>query len=90
MCTDILEQADINGSAKGPSSGAKGWLRVSRANVTYDHPQHAPFDHALSVDFVDAADPHGERIAIELGADSARELVAKILAALASGKVAHL
>jgi hypothetical protein len=81
MCTYIVEKAAIVGSAKGPQD----WMKVDTANVYYDHPQHAQLDHALNIDFVNAAGGSSERVAVELSAASARELVEKILAALASG-----
>ena len=58
----------------GSAKGPNGWMRIDTANVYYDHPFHAPLDPAA---------------ALELSAASARELVAKILAALASGEVEH-
>ena len=85
MCSYIVEKAQVSGSAKGPS----GWMRIDTANVYFDHPYHAPFDHALAIDFVCEADGASERVAVELSAESARQLVEKILAALASGDVAH-
>lgn len=85
MCTYIVEKAAIVGSAKGP----RGWMTVDTANVYYDHPYHAPLDHALNIDFVNAGGGPGDRIAVELSAESARELVKKILAALESGQVEH-
>jgi hypothetical protein len=85
MCTYIVEKAAILGSAKGPS----GWMKVDTANVYYDHPYHAPLDHALNIDFVNESGGPGDRVAVELSAASARELVSKILAALASGEAGH-
>jgi hypothetical protein len=85
MCSYIVEKAAVSGSAKG----ANGWMRIDAANVYYDHPYHAPFDHALNIDFVCEAEGGRERVAVELSADSARELVSKILAALANGQAAH-
>jgi hypothetical protein len=64
-------------------------MRVDTANVYFDHPYHAPFDHALALDFYCHKDGAKERVAIELSADSARELVAKILLALKEGEEAH-
>jgi hypothetical protein len=84
MCSYITETTSIVGSAKG----ASGWTSVDRAHVYYDHPFHAPLDHALMIDFVDAK-RGGERVAVELSADSARELVATILKARASGEDQH-
>jgi hypothetical protein len=85
MCTYIVEKAAIFGSAKGPN----GWMKVDTANVYFDHPYHAPMDHSLNIDFVNASGGPGERVAVELSAESARELVTKILAALASGEAEH-
>jgi len=85
MCSYIVEKAKLLGSAKGP----KGWMRIDTANVYFDHPFHAPLDHALGIDFINEAEGGRERVAVELSAESARDLVAKILAALASGETAH-
>lgn len=85
MCTYIVEQAAIFGSAKGPN----GWVAVDTANVYFDHPVHMPLDHTLNIDFVNESDSKAGRIALELSAESARELVQKILAALENGAEAH-
>jgi Family of unknown function (DUF6295) len=85
MCSYIVEKARLHGSAKG----ANGWIRIDTANVYYDHPYHAQLDHALGIDFINEAEGGRERVAVELSADSARALVEKILAALASGEVEH-
>jgi hypothetical protein len=85
MCSYIVEKADVFGSAKGPN----GWMRIDKAIVYYDHPYHAPLDHALAIDFISEADGARERVAVEISADSARALVAKILAALEGGATAH-
>ena len=86
MCTYITEKADIFGSAKGP----QGWFRVDTASVYFDHPYHAPLDHSLNIDFVNEAAGAQTRVAVELSADSARDLVSKILAILDSGEAAVL
>ncbi|MBI3964934.1 MAG: hypothetical protein HY329_04795 [Chloroflexi bacterium] len=85
MCSYITEKVAILGSAKGQA----GWIRVDTANVYYDHPYHAPLDHSLNIDFVNEAEGAPTRIAVELSAQSARDLVAKILAALEQGDEAH-
>ena len=79
MCANIVEQAKIWGSGKG----VEGWFTVNQANVTYDHPFHAPLDHALNIDFVNEAEGPGARVAVELSTESARQLVRAIQAALA-------
>lgn len=86
MCSNIVEKADIFGSGKG----AQGWFELRQANVYYDHPFHAPLDHALTIDFVNPGLGPGARVAVEMSADSARALVRCIEAALASGADAHL
>jgi len=85
MCTYITEKVQIVGSAKG----TRGWMKVDTANVYFDHPYHAPLDHALNIDFVNESGGPGDRVAVELSAESARELVKKILVALENGDAEH-
>lgn len=85
MCTWIVHQAEILGSGKG----AQGWFSLDRANVFYDHPVHAPLDHALLIDFVNQRQGPSARLAVELSPESARDLVQAILAALESGEDQH-
>jgi len=79
MCTMIVQQAEISGSGKG----ATGWFTVRQVNVSYDHPYHMPLEHAFNIDFVNEADGPGARVAVELSAESARQLVQTIQAVLA-------
>jgi hypothetical protein len=65
-------------------------MKIDTAHVYYDHPFHAPLDHALGIDFVNAADGGRERIAVEISAESARDLVRAILAALDAGEREHI
>ncbi len=85
MCSYIVEKARLTGSAKG----ARGWMKIDTANVYYDHPWHAPLDHALSMDFVCEAEGGRDRVAVELSRESALELIESIKAALAAGDAAH-
>jgi hypothetical protein len=78
MCTMIVTQVNIEGSGKGTS----GWFELREANVSYDHPFDAPFEHALSIDFVNEALGPGARVAVELSAEAARRLVEAIGAVL--------
>ena len=78
MCTMIAEQIKIDGSGKGK----EGWFTLNEANVSYDHPFNAPFEHALNIDFVNEAQGPGARVAVELSANAARSLVETILAVL--------
>lgn len=82
MCTMIVQQAAIEGSGKG----ASGWFQVRQANVSYDHPFDAPWEHSLNIDFVNEAQGPGARVAVELNQASARALVDTILAVLAQAE----
>ena len=79
MCTMIAQQVKIDGSGKG----ASGWFKLREANVSYDHPFDAPFEHALNIDFVNEAQGPGARVAVELSVEAARTLVETIQAVLA-------
>jgi len=86
MCSYVTVPAVVAGSAKGPD----GWFSVTDASVYYDHPYHAPFEHTLNIDFSDPSRGPGARVAVELSAASARELVRCIEAALeAAGSTAR-
>jgi len=78
MCTMIVTQVSIDGSGKG----AGGWFELREANVSYDHPFNAPFEHALNIDFVNEALGPGARVAVELSVEAARALVESINAVL--------
>jgi hypothetical protein len=82
MCTMIAHQIEIRGSGKG----REGWFTLRQANVSYDHPFNAPFEHALNIDFVDEDQGPRARVAVELSADAARALVATIEAVLAEAE----
>jgi hypothetical protein len=81
MCTYATMQAAIDGSAKGPNGS---WFHVTDATVYFDHPVHAMAEHTLNIDFAAPDRGPSARVAVELTAASARELVAAIQAALAS------
>lgn len=78
MCTMIVRQIEMAGSGKG----AAGWFTVTQANVSYDHPNVAPLEHSLNIDFVNDDQGPGARVAVELDVPSARALVDTILAVL--------
>jgi uncharacterized protein DUF6295 len=86
MCSYIVEKAALVGSAKG----RKGWMRIDTANVYFDHPFYSTLDHVLAIDFTNEGEGGRDRVAVELSAESARALVDRILAALASGEAAHI
>jgi hypothetical protein len=78
VCTTIAAKVPIIGSGKGPN----GWFTLTDLYVGYDHPSHAPHEHALSLSFVNESG--GERLALELDRPNSRLLAELILAALAS------
>jgi hypothetical protein len=82
MCTMIAKQIKIEGSGKGTS----GWFTLKEADVSYDHPFDAPFEHSLNLDFVNEAMGVGARVAVELSPEAARELVAAIQAVLSQAE----
>lgn len=78
MCTMIVEKINIEGSGKGN----QGWFKLQQANISYDHPFNAPYEHALNIDFVNEAEGSSARVAVELSETAARELVRSILSVL--------
>ncbi len=78
MCTMIAEKVKVEGSGKGTN----GWFTVNQADVSFDHPFDAPFEHALNIDFVNESLGPSARVAVELSASAARELVRTILSVL--------
>jgi hypothetical protein len=81
MCTYATVRTTLQGSAKGPNSK---WFGVTDGTVYFDHPVHAMAEHTLNIDFANPSKGAGARVAVELTAQSARELVEAIEAALAS------
>ena len=84
MCTYQTEQISVEGSGKGTT----GWFALSEATVYFDHPVHAMAEHTLNIDFADPSKGPAARVAVELTAQSARELVTAIEAALAAAPAA--
>ena len=78
MCTYLSQTTPLLGSGL---RGADDWFALDRAVIAFDHPQDALVDHALCLD-VRGTD--GQRLAVELDADSARRLAETILAVLDS------
>jgi hypothetical protein len=81
MCTYATVKTELVGSAKG--AGGK-WFHLTDGTVYFDHPVHAMAEHTLNIDFADPSKGPGARVAVELTAASARELVTAIETALAS------
>lgn len=86
MCTYVTETLPVTGSAKGPD----GWMRVTDATVYFDHPTHALADHTLNIDVRRPEAGPAARVAVELTAESARQLAHAILRVLDDPSVASL
>jgi hypothetical protein len=86
MCSYLTVATDVAGSAKG----ATGWFSVTSASVYFDHPFHAPYEHTLNIDFIDAERGPDARVAVELSAESARALMRSIQSALDAAGAAAL
>ncbi len=82
MCTMIAERLTASGSGKGRA----GWFALTQAYLSYDHPIHAPLDHALNLDFVNEESGLGARVAVELDPASAEQLALGILEVLKQAK----
>ena len=80
MCTYRTEKIKVGGSGKG----AEGWFPLTDATIYFDHPQHAPVEHSLNIDFINPGRGASARVAVELTAEAARELAHAILATLDS------
>ena len=82
MCTNIVESAQVAAWGKGP----RGWFDVKQVCVSFDHPYHAPLEHAVNIDFLNEAEGVSARLAVELTPESAKELIRVLQAALARGE----
>ncbi len=78
MCTYQTETLSLRGSAKTP----EGWTAMTDASVYFDHPVHYPAGHALLIDVLNPAKGPSARVALELSAESARDLANAILRSL--------
>jgi hypothetical protein len=81
MCTYATVHVSVDGSAKGPNGE---WFRVTNGTVYFDHPVHAMAEHTLNIDLTDPSKGPSARVAMELTAAAAQQLVEAIQAALAS------
>jgi hypothetical protein len=82
MCSYIVKKAAL--------AGAQRPQRLDddrHRNIYYDHPYHAPFDHTLNIDFVNAA--NGGRDASRLSSGRAARSWSAGLAALARRSTAR-
>jgi hypothetical protein len=80
MCTYLTEKFAIEGSGKG----AQGYFSLSEAMVYIDHPQHAPQEHTVNIDFLNPAQGPSARVAVELTEEAALALIDAVRTALDS------
>ncbi|MEW2549734.1 DUF6295 family protein [Streptomyces sp. NPDC047002] len=80
MCTYLTEKFAIDGSGKG----AGGYFALTEAMVYVDHPQHAPYEHTVNIDFLNPSQGPSSRVAVELTEESALALIDAIRSALAA------
>ena len=80
MCTSIVEIVRAEGAGKGEG----GWFDLTNAVVSYDHPHHAFYEEAITIDFVNSGLGPGARVAVEISLDSAKELAAALARAIAA------
>ena len=85
MCTYATVTTKIDGSAKGPGGS---WFHVTDGVVYFDHPVHAMAEHTLNIDFAAPGVGPAARVAVELTAASARDLITAIQQALDSAPAA--
>lgn len=83
MCTSIVEIVKADGAGKS----AGGWIDLTHAVVSYDHPHHAMFEEAITIDFVNAALPPGARVAVEISLESAKALSAALAKAIVEAEI---
>lgn len=83
MCTSIVEIVGAEGAGKS----VEGWIGLTHAVVSYDHPHHALLEEAIAIDFVNAAMGPGARVAVELTLDSAKALSGALTRAIAAAEI---
>jgi hypothetical protein len=83
MCTSIVEVV----SASGCGKGSDGWFDLTHSVVSYDHPHHALLEEAITIDFVNTELGPEARAAVELTLESAKELSAALIKAIAAAEI---
>ena len=82
MCTSVVEIVPVSGA--GTSAG--GWITVTRAVISYDHPHHALLEDAITIDFVNGNAGPEARAAVEITLDSAKALLGALARAIAEAE----
>ena len=82
MCISIVEVVE----AEGAGCGKNGWFPVTRAVVTYDHPQVAPFERDNNLDFMNPDRSASDRAGVELTLEAAKAFHAALSQAVAEAE----
>jgi hypothetical protein len=82
VCTSIVEIVPAEGAGKG----AEGWIDLTHVVVSYDHPHHAWYEEAITIDFVNADMGPSARVAVEISLESAKALSAALERAIAAAE----
>jgi hypothetical protein len=80
VCTSIVEIVAADGAGKG----ADGWFDLTHAVVSYDHPHHAWYEEAITLDFVNSTLGPQARVAVEISLESAKALAGALARAIAA------
>ena len=83
MCTSIVEIVGCAGAGKT----GNGWIELTNAVVSYDHPHHALLEEAITIDFINVALEPGARVAVELTLQAAKELSGALARAIAQAEI---
>jgi hypothetical protein len=83
MCTSIVEIVGCSGAGKT----GDGWIDLTTAVVSYDHPHHALLEEAITIDFMNDALGPCARVAVELTLEAAKELTAALIRAIEAAEI---
>ena len=83
MCTSIVEIVGVDGAGKS----VDGWIALTHAVVSYDHPHHALLEEAVAIDFVNSALPPSARVGVELTLAAAKALAGALARAIAAAEI---
>jgi hypothetical protein len=83
MCTSIVEIVGTSGAGKT----GDGWIDLTNAVVSYDHPHHALLEEAITIDFVNSGLGPSARVAVELTLEAAKELSGALVRAIEAAEI---
>lgn len=83
MCTGLVQRAKVTGAGKAPD----GWFKLDEVSVMYDCTYHMSIPQGVNIEFFNEKEGPGARVAVELNARSAMELVHAIMESLYSAGI---